>query len=448
MTRDAQTGSVAPTLIVSDNETKVTSRHSDLNRRGFGLKKEITPILDATYTSGLIAHIRKNGGTLQAGELTIRLAKEFGFCYGVDRAVLFAYETRKKFPDRNIFITAEIIHNPRVNKNLLDQGIRFLSGRYKGDSTLDDVKEGDVVLLPAFGATLEEIDMLREKKCVLVDTTCGSVMNVWRQVERNARDGFTSIIHGKKEHEETIATSSRAMSGDPSEGNHGLGGHYLVVRNEKETLEVCDYIRHGGDRNTFLQHFEGAYSKGFDPDRHLTRVGVANQTTMLANESLHISNLLEKAFRDRVESEHLSEYFRKFDTICTATQERQDAISEMGVNPPDLFIVIGGFNSSNTTHLAAMAQSFAPTYHIGDADCVISAREIRCKNPSNYEVSIQKDWLPEGPVQIGFTSGASTPDRAMADVICRIAELKDVANRLPVFESVSKLATIELPILS
>ncbi len=416
------------------------ARTKDLNRRGFGLKNEITPVLDATYTSDLVTYIRENGYVLSVGDLTFRLAKEFGFCYGVDRAVLFAYETRKKFPDRQIFLTTEIIHNPRVNQNLVDLGIRFFSGGYGGDTTIDDVGEGDVVLLPAFGTTVQEIDLLREKKCILVDTTCGSVMNVWRQVERNARDGFTSVIHGKKEHEETVATSSRAVESDDSA--------YLVVRNEDETQKVCDFIRNGGDRDQFLECFQGAYSKGFDPDRHLKRIGVANQTTMLSSESLHISDLLEQAVRDREGREDIGDCFRKFDTICTATQERQDAILEFANDPPDIFLVIGGFNSSNTTHLAAIASSFAPTYHVSDSDCLISDHTIRCKNSKTYAIEESENWLPKGPITIGVTAGASTPDRVMADVILRAVELRGCSQHLPQFAGAGQSPGLNLPVIN
>lgn len=390
---------------------------SDLNRRGFGLKKEITPVLAATYTSPLVDRIRENGYTLAAGETTLRLAKEFGFCYGVDRAVLFAYETRKKFPDRNIFLTTEIIHNPRVNRNLLEQGIRFLSGQYKSAESVEEIKEGDVVILPAFGATMDEVQRLRDRNCVLVDTTCGSVMNVWRHVERNAKDGFSSVIHGKKEHEETIATCSRAVR----ENNTA----YIVVRNEAQTQQICDYIRGEVSRDTLLERLQGAYPAGFDPERHLQRIGVANQTTMLARESIAVSDSLESAMKERYGEQELERCFRKFDTICTATQERQDAILALGAESPDMFLVVGGFNSSNTTNLAFLARQYAPTYHLSDADCLISKKEIRHKDPKTYEIGIQRDWLPTGKLVVGLTAGASTPDKVLADVIERLLELRE-----------------------
>ncbi|HQH73935.1 MAG TPA: hypothetical protein PK360_17805, partial [bacterium] len=209
-----------------------------INRRGFGLKEQVAGTLAKEYKSGLVQYLRENGSTLQVGGLRILLAKEFGFCYGVDRAVDYAYETRQKFPDKTIYITTEIIHNPQVNRKLREMGIRFLSGCEAGHYTFDDIKPEDVVILPAFGASVEEMRKLIETGCVLVDTTCGSVMNVWNRVERNSRDGFTSIIHGKYYHEETIATSSRALQFE--------GGRYIIVRDEEEAQIVCDYIRFDG----------------------------------------------------------------------------------------------------------------------------------------------------------------------------------------------------------
>ncbi|MGC9327468.1 MAG: 4-hydroxy-3-methylbut-2-enyl diphosphate reductase, partial [Candidatus Hinthialibacter sp.] len=251
-----------------------------INRRGFGLKEEVAGELAQEYKSELVKSLREHGSTLQFSDLKILLAKEFGFCYGVDRAVDYAYETRRKFPDRIIYITTEIIHNPRVNRKLREMGIRFLSGGQAENYHFSDVKKEDVVILPAFGASVNDMERLIDIGCTLVDTTCGSVMNVWKRVESNAKDGYTSVIHGKYYHEETIATSSRALHFD---------GRYLVVRDEKEAQIACDYILGKGDRASFLEHFKNSVSPGFDPDRDLQRVGIANQTTMLSSESMHIS---------------------------------------------------------------------------------------------------------------------------------------------------------------
>ena len=197
----------------------------------------------------------------RAGELTFRLAKEFGFCYGVDRAVEYAYEARLRFPDRNIYITGEIIHNPYVNQRLKDMGIRFLEGPYGSEEKFEPVGAADVVLLPAFGVSMDELAILKRIGCVLVDTTCGSVLNVWKNVERYARDGFTSIVHGKYWHEETKATVSRAIQ--------FTDGHYLVVRDLAEAEVTCNYIKKGGETSAFFERFKNAISPGFDPTRHL-----------------------------------------------------------------------------------------------------------------------------------------------------------------------------------
>ncbi len=389
-------------------------KNHPINRRGFGLKEQVAGTLAKEYKSGLVQYLRENGSTLQVGGLRILLAKEFGFCYGVDRAVDYAYETRQKFPDKTIYITTEIIHNPQVNRKLREMGIRFLSGCEAGHYTFDDIKPEDVVILPAFGASVEEMRKLIETGCVLVDTTCGSVMNVWNRVERNSRDGFTSIIHGKYYHEETIATSSRALQFE--------GGRYIIVRDEEEAQIVCDYIRFDGSADDFLKRFEKSISPGFEPARDLQRVGLANQTTMLSSESLHISKMVEQAMRDRYGEENLKDHFRAFDTICSATQERQDAIIELGAKKPDVIIVVGGYNSSNTSHLCEIGLRYAPTFHICGPGCIVSLDEIRHKPFGQNDETVTRGWFPSGPVSVGFTSGASTPDKVVEETILRVLE--------------------------
>ena len=382
-----------------------------INRRGFGLKDNVAETLAQEYKSELVNSLREHGSALRFENLQILLAKEFGFCYGVDRAVDYAYETRMKFPDRMIYITTEIIHNPRVNRKLKEMGIRFLSGGGSDNCDFSDVKNDDVVILPAFGASAEDMDRLLKIGCTLVDTTCGSVMNVWKRVERNAKDNFTSLIHGKYYHEETIATSSRALN---------FNGSYLVVRDEKEVAIICDFIHGNSSKESILSHFDKAVSPGFDPDKDLQRVGIANQTTMLSSESMHISDMIQKAMGVRYGQENLEHHFRAFDTICSATQERQDAIIELGEKKPDLIIVVGGYNSSNTNHLSEIGTRFAPTFHICESDCIVSNTEIRHKLPNESEEIITNNWLPNGPLTVGVTSGASTPDKVVEETILRI----------------------------
>ena len=385
-------------------------------QRGFGLKEEIGPSLRADYHSGIVERIRTAGGRLETGSLLFMLASEFGFCYGVDRAVEYAYETRQRFPDRTIHLTGEIIHNPHVNLRLKDMGIRFLTEADGSGPGLDIVRAGDVVILPAFGVTTQDMAVLRERGCILVDTTCGSVLNVWKNVDRFSAAGFTALIHGKYTHEETRATASRT--------NLLKGGRYLVVRDRAEADVVCGYIRHGGDSASFLARFRVACSPEFDPDLDLGHLGLANQTTMLSSESLAIQEMFRIALKDRYGENELASRFRAFDTICSATQDRQDAVIDLLAAGPDLMIVIGGYNSSNTTHLAALASGSVPSYHINDATCITSADRIRHRPYGAPEETITHDWLPEGKVRVGLTAGASTPNNKIGEVVAAIAALR------------------------
>jgi len=285
-------------------------------RRGFGLKSDIEGALTADYHSRVVDRIRAQGYVLTMGDLTFKLAREFGFCYGVDRAVEYAYETRTKFPERRVFLVGEIIHNPHVNKKLQSMGVEFLHRPDEGEFDFRGITPADVVILPAFGVTVKDFERLRAVGCVLVDTTCGSVLNVWKRVDSYAKDGFTAVVHGKYYHEETKATSSQVTKYP--------GGKYLVVRDMAEAREVCAYIEGAGSGERFLELFADKLSPGFDPDRDLVRVGVANQTTMLSGESLAIAAEIRRSMAQRYGEAALPEHFRTFDTICSATQDRQD----------------------------------------------------------------------------------------------------------------------------
>jgi 4-hydroxy-3-methylbut-2-enyl diphosphate reductase len=392
-------------------------------RKGFGLKGAIEGALTADYHSQVVDAIRASGYSLEVGEVTFRLAGEFGFCYGVDRAVEYAYETRTKFPGKRTFLVGEIIHNPHVNQKLAVMGVEFLhrpEGR-EGEFDFSAVTADDVVILPAFGVTVHDFERLRALGCVLVDTTCGSVLNVWKRVEVYARDGFTALIHGKNYHEETKATSSQV--------NKYPGGKYLVVRDMSEARVVCEYIEGRGTRDEFLQQFKGKMTPGFDPERDLQRVGVANQTTMLSGESLAIAGEVARSMARRWGPEALSEHFRTFDTICSATQERQDAVLKLIAEPLDLMVVIGGYNSSNTTHLAAICHEKVPTYHIEDAACIdVNDGSIRHRPVGVHHSEERRErWLPPGPLRIGITAGASTPNNKIGETIERIAALRGVS---------------------
>lgn len=391
-------------------------------RHGFGLKAEILDQLQQDYHSDIVLQIREAGNRWRIGRLTLRLASHFGFCYGVDKAIDFAYETRRRFPDRRIYLTAEIIHNPRVNRRMLEMGVGFLSGQYADGMSLDKLRPEDVVLLPAFGVSNELLDRLKEIGCILVDTTCGSVVHVWKRVERYARDGFTSIIHGKWWHEETVATASHARGAPDSPRD----GHYLVLLTVEDAERICNFLRSGcpaPDVPQLEDYFKNSRSPGFDFTRHLDRIGVANQTTMLSSESLHIASMFRDAMIARFGEEALAEHFRSFDTICNATQERQDAVLEMMQDPPDIMLVVGGFNSSNTSHLAEITQRHCPTYYVDDASRLRSPAEIEhMPTDGGKDPVITRDWLPPGrPLTIGLTAGASTPNRVIGEVIERLA---------------------------
>jgi 4-hydroxy-3-methylbut-2-enyl diphosphate reductase len=382
-------------------------------RKGLDLRHEVAHVLAEQYHSDLVARVKAADYRFESGRLTVHLAREFGFCYGVDRAVDYAYQARKRFPDQQVFLTGEIIHNPHVNDQLRSQGIRFLTD--PGEA-LAALTPADVVILPAFGVTVELLQELSARGCTMVDTTCGSVLNVWKNVKRYADDGFTSVIHGKYWHEETRATASQALLGGR--------GHYLVVLNQEEADVACAYIRSGGDAAAFLARFEHAVSPGFDPDRHLERIGCANQTTMLSSESLEIGETFRRAMRDRYGEDALASRFRAYDTICSATQDRQDAVQALLTGEPlSLMVVLGGYNSSNTCNLARICAEKLPTYHIADPEGLTSETAVRHKPVGAKHEQTTTGWLPEGPVRIGLTSGASTPDNLVGAVIRRLEAL-------------------------
>lgn len=384
-------------------------------RHGFGLKGDVSSEITSDYTSEIIDCFRANNFEMHLPDLDLYLAREFGFCYGVDKAIDYAYQTRRRFPERRIFLTTEIIHNPRVNRRLMDMGVEFLTGQYSQGLSYDDVQPEDVVLLPAFGASVSEVETLRKRGCTLVDTTCGSVIHVWKRVEKYAREGYTALIHGKYSHEETIGTSSRVTQFE--------GGHYIVVRDREEAQLVCDYIEGRASAELISETFLNAVSSGFDPEKHLQRIGVANQTTMLSSESLEIADMVKTSMTVRYGPDNLAEHFRSFDTICSATQERQDAVQELVKRDLDLILVVGGFNSSNTTHLIEIASQHTRAFHIEDVSNIHSLTELEHKRWDSATPEIALQWLDPLPKRIGFTAGASTPNRAVGNVIQRLVEL-------------------------
>jgi 4-hydroxy-3-methylbut-2-enyl diphosphate reductase len=370
------------------------------------------------YRSELVERIRANGHILSADGLTVKLAKEFGFCYGVERAIDLAYAARKVFPDQPLYILGEIIHNPEVNDQIRAMGIKFLTGREK-NADVEELQKDDVVIIPAFGTEVSTRRTLEKKGCRFVDTTCGDVMSVWKRVRQYSQDTVTSIIHGKSWHEETKATSSQARA-------YG-SGHYLVVFTLAETDYVCHYILNGGDKTEFLDKFKGAYSEGFDPDLHLKAIGVANQTTMLRGETEEVQHRLRTAMIRKYGEAGLDKHFRFFDTICGATQDRQDALQKLLHDPLDLLLVIGGYNSSNTSHLAEMGEAKLPTYFIKNAAMMPSDKLIVHYDQHQHREVETRDWLPSGKIIVGVTAGASCPNNLIEDVIRRLFELRGIS---------------------
>jgi len=392
-------------------------------QKGFNLKAVVRPVLAQSYHSQVVERLKELGYSARAGDVSVKLAREFGFCYGVDRAVEYAYETREQFPGRRIFLSGEIIHNPEVNGRIQGLGIEILPDGRPPEERYLKVTQADVVILPAFGVSVAELQHLRAKGCVLVDTTCGSVLNVWKNVHRYARDGFTAVIHGKHYHEETKATASQALTHP--------GGQFLCVRDRAEAELVCGFIRGTSPSEALVERFREATSPGFEPARDLERIGLANQTTMLMSESLEIQELLRAAMRERWGEAELPSRFRAFDTICSATQDRQDAVLKMlGEGGLDLMVVIGGYNSSNTQALARICAERLPTYHISGADRIERDR-IRHRRVGGHEETESAGWLPAGPLRIGLTAGASTPNNVVGEVVERLLGLRGLeANAL------------------
>ncbi|MFP4124892.1 MAG: 4-hydroxy-3-methylbut-2-enyl diphosphate reductase [Coleofasciculus sp.] len=395
-----------------DTKAFKRSLHSSENyhRKGFGHDAEVATQLQSEYQSSLIQQIRDNNYRLKRGNVTIHLAEAFGFCWGVERAVAMAYETRQHFPTERIWMTNEIIHNPSVNQRLQNMNVNFVPVE-DGTKDFSIVGAGDVVILPAFGASVQEMQLLNDKNCKIVDTTCPWVSKVWHTVEKHKKKEYTSIIHGKYKHEETIATSSFA-------------GKYLVVLNLQEAEYVANYILNGGNRDEFMAKFSRATSAGFDPERDLEHVGIANQTTMLKSETEQIGKLFERTMMKKYGPVQLNQHFQSFNTICDATQERQDAMLELVEETLDLMVVIGGFNSSNTTQLQQIAiERKIPSYHIDSAERIGPGNRIDHK-VLHQDMTVTENWLPEGEIVVGVTSGASTPDKVVEDAIEKIFELK------------------------
>jgi 4-hydroxy-3-methylbut-2-en-1-yl diphosphate reductase len=363
-----------------------------------------------SYRSPLIELLRAGGGRLASGRITVRTARTFGFCWGVDRAVAMVHDAlAQHHPQRRLWLLDQIIHNPHVNADFKTKGVRFLRGPFSDPGTEATLSPDDVVVIPAFSATVEDMTRLRAAGCTIVDTTCPWVIKPHKRTLKYVADGFTTLIHGLVRHEETRASCSLIAS---------RGGHYVVVAEKGQAQLVCDVIT-GREPAARLGGVlpADALSRGFDPAAHLQRLGTVNQTTMLASETREIERMVRAAIAQRDGEAAAAGNFRELNTICRATQENQDAVAEIaGEDELDLLIVVGGYDSSNTRNLTRVGAGRFPSYHV-DGPASIRAGEIVHRCPETDRILTTARWLPGGDVTVGFTAGASTPDVLLGETI-------------------------------
>ena len=397
-------------------------KSDQFHRRGFKeVRDQVEQTVQDQYESEIVGELKTSNYVVEKDGVKVHLAKDFGFCWGVERSIALAYEAVEHYPEKKLHITNELIHNPEVNDRLTEMKVNLIEKVGEGKKNFETIEDGDVVILPAFGASYEEMDFLDKKNVEIVDTTCPWVSTVWNTVDMHQRKGLTSIIHGKYAHEETVATTSFCED-------------YICVKDMKEAEMVADYMINGGDKAAFMEYFKNAVSEDFDPDTMLGKVGLANQTTMYKKETKAIGQLFQKTMMKKFGPSEVNERYIEFDTICDATQERQDAVSELVENVDDLgldfILVIGGWDSSNTAHLLEIPHHAGiRSFHINRADCIGADNTITHRTVDG-EIVTEKFLLDmDKDVVMGVTSGASTPDAAVQDSLSQIFLLKKMSSK-------------------
>lgn len=398
------------------------------------MKKFEVPSVYRSKLISAIKHKRKQDDKLKKdysptlldfGELKIFLARHFGFCYGVENAIEIAFKTIEANKGKRIFLLSEMIHNPHVNADLQERGVQFLQDT-KGRQLIsfDTLTSDDIVLIPAFGTTVE-IEQLLLSKGIQIEkynTTCPFVEKVWNRSEQIAKKGSTIVIHGKPNHEETRATFSHASLTAPA----------VIVNDMKDTIELAKIIKGELPAAAFYELFEGRYSKGFDAAKHLENIGVVNQTTQLATDTQAIAEYLKQVMTDKYGEEHLADHFADTrDTLCYATNDNQTAVTAMLDTPADFAIIIGGYNSSNTSHLVELCEAKLPAYFIDSDEKLINASDLVHCNWRTKETMLIKDYMPQKrPVNILITSGASCPDAMVEAVIEKLVSFFPTAKKI------------------
>lgn len=364
---------------------------------------------------------------LNIGSLEVILARHFGFCYGVENAIEIAFKAVTENPDKRIFLLSEMIHNPQVNADLIAEGVQFIMDTYgRQIISWNDINKDDIVIIPAFGTTLEIETILKEKNIepTKYNTTCPFVEKVWNRSEKIGKDGYTIVVHGKPRHEETRATFSHSKAHTPT----------IVVKDLEQAERLAKYITGEATAEDFYDEFEGQYSHGFDVNTDLERIGVVNQTTMLASDTQGIADYLKQtiAHHYQLDETGIKDKFADTrDTLCYATNDNQTAVSGMLETPADFALVIGGYNSSNTSHLVELCELKLPTYFINHEDCLIDLKTINHFDLHKHKELISQDYIPSHtPVKVLITSGASCPDALVERVINRLCELTGNAVEL------------------